>query len=118
LNDSDDSQYGSGIFLDRSVTTLTRRPIHEPDSNLPDFFVQSRIGDFPFAKRFGITVEEIDQIQESVIYTLLWETPPGDAEIDNGHIEMVLNGLLAPRSCKVFAEDWGIDPIPSTLRRK
>lgn len=61
----------------------------------------------------------MEQIQAETLYDIIWETPPGDAEMDemghmdNGNVEMGLSGYLNGRSCKVFFEDWDIDPIPA-----
>lgn len=126
LNDSHNSQYGPGIFLDRAESLLTI-PAFPPSINIPedDWFVQARAGDVTNHIRFGVTFTQPDLFDSDTNYRITWETPPGDADMDNGDIQVALGHKLTSScnlricigtsiTCFANAEEYGLDPIPGS----
>jgi len=112
LNDSDDSQYGPGVFLDACATLVVRTPCAPPATNLPgEWRMVSRIGDFGFHKRYGIILDEPELIQAGETYLITWRTAPGVAATDNAQMEF--NTSWVGR-CWLSGTEWPVDPLPGT----
>ncbi|MCB9150291.1 MAG: hypothetical protein H6641_16175 [Caldilineaceae bacterium] len=124
LNDSTESKYGPGVFLDPAAS-IFGIPNYEPITPIDrtTWFVQSRLGDFAFEKRFGITFTQANQFLPDTDYTFAWVTPPGSAETDNADIELSLSTKLTSSCnlriclrthirCRPNSNQWNIDPIP------
>jgi hypothetical protein len=117
LNNSDDSQHGPGTFLDRRATPLGF-PFYDPIVDAPgnDFFVQSRFGDSGYSVRFGVRFNRMDLMEPGAVYGIAWQTPPGDADVDNASWEFGAGEHLGSipillSRCWVTRETWGVDPI-------
>lgn len=128
LNDSDQKAnsepvHRPGTYLDDSQDFFTGEIPFKYKTDIPGTsFAQDRLGDLDFEKRYGVVFTDPSIIQDGFPYTVMWATPPSDASIDNGNIQMTLEDFtnpdcgwlfcLFPRfSCHIKTNLWGIDPI-------
>jgi hypothetical protein len=89
LNDTPESQLGPGVFLDTAVD-FTLSPAYTPEVNVPvdDFWLQTRLGDVSYKKRFGVVLAGLGEVEPGREYEIIWRTPPGEAVVDNAEWQL------------------------------
>lgn len=61
-----------------------------------DFFVQSRFGDSGYSVRISVRFDCMDLMEPGAFYGIAWQTPPGDADVDNASWEFGVGKFLSP----------------------
>lgn len=122
LNDSDNSQYGPGIYLTEAEGWNGIPSVSYWSSNLPRPYLDTRLGDPGYVKAFTIGSADAGSIEHMVWYRNYIRAQPGTADIDNGYLQAQL-GHRTPSSCYstwcVFGDQieniyspYDVDPIP------
>ncbi|MCB0047707.1 MAG: hypothetical protein KDD92_19955 [Caldilineaceae bacterium] len=125
LNDA--GNYGPGTYLDDSQQANGVPIVDAWDSSLPNFYLDTRVGDPSFIKSFTIGSANGDAIQAGTTYDSYIRTVNGDATIDNGYLQAQF-GYRSPSSCYTTwcvygsktvniydPETYDIDPIPGNF---
>jgi hypothetical protein len=119
LNNAEISQYGSGTFLNGRSSPFGG-PYWRPEFNRPlTYLPQSRSQDASNQKRFGVNFVRLSQFAADITYMITWRTPAGNAEQDDGDIEIMkatrwcdLGLCIQPQiKCRI-TNDLDVEPIP------
>ncbi|MEM7538345.1 MAG: hypothetical protein AAF639_39620 [Chloroflexota bacterium] len=124
LNDSLNSKFGRGFFLDDAEEGLLLFPAYEPETNFDGpTFLRSRLGYPPYTLEFGVGILNPEEMSETV-YEIEWTTPPGRYEYrDNGFFDIdygraFCNNIVCYRTvirCEMLddgPDDIGDDTLP------
>ena len=98
MNDSDESQYGPGTYLDDSDGLDQVPDVSHWSSSLPRAYMDTRSGDPGYLKSFTIGSADGDAIQSGIWYNSYIRTVNGDADDDNGFLQAQL-GYRQPSWC-------------------
>jgi hypothetical protein len=120
LNDSTDSKYGAGTYINVSTAQIS--------STLPGFYIHSRFSLFPYEKRFAIGSLTPTAIRGLTEYRIqITSEEPGQAAQDNAemwivHAVKLWDGcdaawcvLRSRAGCTIHDQPWGVEPIPGTF---
>jgi len=123
LNDSDSSIYGPGTYLSDAQDILGIPIVSHWSSDLPQPYLDTRLGDADYIKAYTIGSAEADSLQPVTFYYYYIRTPNGNANIDNGYL-LAQIGRRVPSNCyttwcvfgvqdpEAIYPPYKVDPIP------